>query len=47
MSLRVNVFNVMNINTVLTRTLLSGPDYLRPTSITPPRIAEVSVSYSF
>ena len=46
-AVRLNVFNALNINTVLTRTVLSGPDFLRPLTITPPRIAEFAVSYSF
>ena len=46
-ALRVNVFNAMNISTVLGQTVLSGPNFLQPTSITPPRIAEASVSYTF
>jgi hypothetical protein len=46
-ALRMNVFNVLNINTVLMATQLSGPNFLRPTMITPPRIAEFAVSYDF
>lgn len=55
-ALRVNVYNALNANTVIQRTLQSGPNYLHPiqtggtgstTGITPPRIAEFSVLYSF
>lgn len=55
-SLRANVYNALNANTVIQRTLQSGANYLRPiqtggtgstTGITPPRIAEFSVLYSF
>jgi hypothetical protein len=37
----------MNVNTVTAQTVASGPNYLRPTSIVPPRIAEFSISYAF
>jgi hypothetical protein len=46
-ALRLNVFNLTNINTVLSVTALSGRNFLRPTSIVPPRVAEVGVTYSF
>jgi hypothetical protein len=46
-AVRVNVFNVLNSNDVLDVTRLSGPNFLRPTSIMPPRIAEFGLSYSF
>jgi len=46
-SLRLNVFNVTNINTVLNLDQLSGPNFERPTSIIQPRIAEFAVQYSF
>jgi hypothetical protein len=44
---RMNVFNVLNTNTVLSVVRLSGSTFLRPTDIMPPRIAEFSVSYTF
>lgn len=47
LALRANVFNVLNVNTVLTVTQLSGRNFLRPRTIVPPRIVEVGVSYSF
>jgi len=46
-ALRLNVYNALNINTVLTVTQLSGRSFLRPRTIAPPRIAEFSVSYTF
>jgi hypothetical protein len=46
-NIRVNVYNVLNANAITAWTLRSGPDYLRPTAITPPRIVELSGSYSF
>jgi hypothetical protein len=46
-AVRFNVFNLLNANTVLGVTRLSGPNYNKPTEIMPPRIAEFSVSYSF
>jgi hypothetical protein len=42
-----NVYNVLNINKALQVTPLSGRNFLIPTSITPPRIAELGVTYSF
>jgi len=44
---RVNVYNALNANTVLSRTLLSGVNYLRPSSILAPRIVEFSGVYAF
>jgi hypothetical protein len=46
-ALRLNVFNAMNMNTVLTVTQLSGRNFLRPRTIGRPRIAELGVSYTF
>jgi hypothetical protein len=47
MTLRVNMFNVMNANAVTSRTVLSGGSYLRPTGIPGPRIFEFVASYDF
>ncbi len=44
---RINMFNALNANTVLDVTRLSGPQFNRPTSIMPPRITELSFTYSF
>jgi hypothetical protein len=46
-ALRVNLYNALNANAVLTRTLRSGAAYLRPTSILAPRIVEVGLTYAF
>jgi len=46
-ALRVNLYNALNANAVLTRTLRSGPAYLRPTSILAPRIVEFGAYYTF
>ncbi len=46
-SLRLNVFNATNINTVQNLIQLSGPNFERPTSIIQPRLAEFAVQYSF
>jgi hypothetical protein len=46
-ALRLNVYNVLNANTVISRVVQSGRSFLRPTAIAPPRIAEVDVSYRF
>ena len=55
MELRVDVFNLLNVNTVTRRVLQSGPTYLLPftaganatTSIVPPRIVQVGASFTF
>ena len=44
---QINVFNVMNVNTVTARTVLSGANYLRATAIMPPRIVDFNVVYTF
>jgi hypothetical protein len=46
-ALRANVYNALNVNTVLSVNSLSGAAFARPTSITPPRIAEVGLTYTF
>ena len=45
--LRVTLYNALNANPVTARTVRSGPNFLRPTAITLPRIVEFSGSYSF
>ena len=47
MALRLNLYNALNINTVLTVTQLSGRNFLKPRTIAPPRIAEFGASYTF
>jgi hypothetical protein len=47
LTLRVNMFNALNANTVTSRVVLSGATYLRPTGILGPRIFEFVASYSF
>jgi hypothetical protein len=44
---RMNIFNALNTNTVLSLVRQSGTTFLRPTDIMPPRIAEFSMSYTF
>ncbi len=46
-ALRVNVFNVTNINTEQSITQLSGVNYGRPGNILSPRIVELGAEYSF
>ena len=46
-AVRANVFNLLNANTTIDVTRLSGPIFGRPTEIMSPRIAELSMSYSF
>ena len=47
LAVRANAFNVLNANTVLDLTRLSGPNYTKPTVIMEPRIMEFSFTYSF
>ena len=47
MALRLNLYNALNINTVLRATQLSGSSFLKPRTIAPPRVAELSASYTF
>jgi hypothetical protein len=44
---RANIFNALNRSTVTSLIDRSGPSFLQPTGILPPRIVELSVSYSF
>lgn len=46
-SLRLNVFNAMNINTVTNLVQLSGPNFERPTSIMPPESLNSLCSTTF
>jgi hypothetical protein len=46
-SVRANIFNFLNSNTVLDVTRLSGPNFNRPNDIMPARITEVGFTYSF
>jgi hypothetical protein len=55
LGLRVDIFNAMNIDTLRTWVVRSGPTYLQPvsqgnnnaTAIVPPRLIMLGVSYSF
>jgi hypothetical protein len=44
---RVTVFNALNDNTTLSVQQQSGPTFLQPTSIMPPRVIEFGFSYVF
>ena len=46
-TLRVNVFNALNNNAVTARTVTSGPNFGTVTNVLLPRIAELSVAYTF
>jgi hypothetical protein len=46
-AVRVNLYNVLNKNTVMSRSVLSSASYLKPTAILPPRILEFGVSFDF
>jgi hypothetical protein len=47
LTVRASVYNALNVNTVTTRILQSGANFLRPTAIIPPRFVEFGASYSF
>ena len=47
LSVRMNVYDTLNINTVLSANARSGPTYLRPTTIVPPRIVEFGTTLKF
>ena len=44
---RVNVYNSMNVNTTLTVQQRSGATFNQPTTIVPPKLYELGVTYSF
>jgi hypothetical protein len=47
---RLNVFNLTNVNTILSWTTASGSNFMKPSGITgiaPPRLVELSAQYSF
>ena len=46
-TVRLNVFNALNNNAVTARTMTSGPNFGTVTNVLLPRIAELSVNYSF
>lgn len=46
-AVRLNIYNTLNANTVTNSVVQSGPNFGRVTAILPPRLAELSVSYSF
>ena len=46
-AVRANAFNLLNANTVLEVTRLSGPNFNKPTIVMEPRIMEFSMTYSF
>ena len=47
LALRLNIFNVTNINTEQSITQLSGVNFGRPGGVLPPRIAELGAEFSF
>jgi outer membrane receptor protein involved in Fe transport len=46
-AVRLNVYNALNVNTVLSVNSLSGSAFERPTSIAAPRLAELGLTYTF
>jgi hypothetical protein len=47
LAVRLNVYNALNLNPATRVRERAGEDFLRPRSIMPPRLAEVSASYTF
>jgi hypothetical protein len=47
LALRVNIYNLVNGNTVTSLTQLSGPNFLLPSAILPARLLEFGVAYRF
>ena len=47
LSVRVDIFNALNINTVTSVTQQSGPSFNRPISIIPARNVQFGLNYSF
>jgi hypothetical protein len=47
LALRLNVYNLLNSNTVTSLTQLSGPNFLLPSAILPSRLLEFGVAYRF
>ena len=45
--LRADLYNLMNINTVTSRVLRSGPTCMIPTGIVLPRLVQLGASYTF
>jgi hypothetical protein len=43
----LNIYSALNANTVTGLQNRSGPDFLQPLSILPPRLAEISLAYRF
>ena len=43
----LNLYNALNANTVTGLQNRSGPSFLQPLSIMPPRLAEIGVAYRF
>jgi hypothetical protein len=46
-AVRLNIYNTLNANTVTDSVVQSGPNFGRVTAILPPRLFELSASYSF
>jgi len=49
-TVRLNVYNLTNVNTILSWTTASGANFMKPSGITgiaPPRLIELSAQYSF
>ena len=47
LAVRLNIYNALNANPALEVRTQSGEEFLRPRDIMPPRLAELSASYSF
>jgi hypothetical protein len=47
LAVRLNIYNALNANSALEVRTQAGDEFLRPRDIMPPRLAEISASYSF
>jgi hypothetical protein len=47
LAVRLNVYNLLNSNTLTSLTQLSGPNFLLPSAILPSRLLEFGVAYRF
>jgi hypothetical protein len=45
--MRIDVFNLLNANTVLGRNVRAGSSFMLPSSVSLPRIAQFGLQYTF
>ena len=47
LAVRLNVYNALNASTATDEEARAGDEFLRPAAILPPRLFELSASYTF